>query len=95
MPGHSVTVHLSGVAYGRVVRKHPEQVLVNGTPVDEFSFDISGTSRSDMGYRPETVRFTSPGPNATVEFRSTTPTVFGPVIDKVSVKTCLLGLFCS
>lgn len=71
------------------------QVLVNGTSIRNFSFDTSGKSRSAMGYRPETASFTSPGPNATVEFRSTTPTAYGPVIDKVSIKKCLLGLFCS
>ncbi|MGH3793478.1 MAG: DUF642 domain-containing protein [Pseudonocardiaceae bacterium] len=71
------------------------QVLVDGTPIQNFSFGTSGKSRSTMGYRPETASFTSPGPNATVEFRSTTPTAYGPVIDKVSIKKCLLGLFCS
>lgn len=71
------------------------QVLVNGTPVQDFSFDITGKSPSDMGYLPQSVTFTSAGPSAEVEFRSTTATAYGPVIDKVAFKKCLLGLFCS
>ncbi|MGH4023545.1 MAG: hypothetical protein ACRDRV_03065 [Pseudonocardiaceae bacterium] len=44
----------------------------------------------------EQFSFTSSGPSATVEFRSTTtPGGWGPVIDKVTFKKCLLGLFCS
>lgn len=71
------------------------QVLVNGTPVQSFSFDGTGKSRANMGYLPQSVRFTSGGPSARVEFRSTTNTAYGPVIDKVTFKKCLLGLFCS
>lgn len=72
------------------------QVLVNGTPVKDFSFDTTGKSRSNMGYQLETVVFTSSGPAVKVEFRSTTtPGGYGPVIDKVTFKKCLLGLFCS
>jgi hypothetical protein len=71
------------------------EVLVDGTPVKGLSFDITGKSFSNMGYRLETFSFTSSGPDATVEFRGTTPTAYGPVIDKVSFKKCLLGLFCS
>ncbi|HEY2724657.1 MAG TPA: DUF642 domain-containing protein [Pseudonocardiaceae bacterium] len=71
------------------------QVLVNGSLVHDFSFDTTGKSTTSMGYRPETFSFTASGPHALVEFRSTTPTAYGPVIDKVSFKKCLLGLFCS
>lgn len=71
------------------------QILVNGTPVQNFSFDTSGKSRSNMGYLPQSVKFTSTGHSAKVEFRSTTTTVYGPVIDKVAFEKCLLGLFCS
>ncbi len=70
------------------------QVLVNGTPVQDMSFDITGRSSSDMGYRLETFSFNSSGSSAEVEFRDTTPTAYGPVIDKVTFKKCLLGLFC-
>lgn len=71
------------------------QVLVNGSPVRDISFDTTGKSTTSMGYRLETFSFTAAGPHALVEFRSTTPTAYGPVIDKVSFKRCLLGLFCS
>ncbi|MGH4026335.1 MAG: DUF642 domain-containing protein, partial [Pseudonocardiaceae bacterium] len=70
------------------------QVLVNGTPVQDFSFDVTGGAFREMRYRLETFSFTSSGPSAEVEFRNTTPTAFGPAIDKVTFKKCLLGLFC-
>lgn len=70
------------------------QVLLNGTPVRDFSFDTAGRSVSAMGYRAEKVTFGAVGPTATVEFRSTTPTAYGPVIDKVRFTRCLLGVLC-
>jgi hypothetical protein len=49
-----------------------------------------------MGYTQKTFTFTPSGAQTTVEFRSTTsPGGYGPVIDKVSIKQCLLGLLCS
>jgi choice-of-anchor C domain-containing protein len=71
------------------------QVLVDGAPAQSFSFDITGKSPSNMGYLPQSVTFTSAGPSAKVEFRSTTADAYGPVIDKVAFKKCLLGLLCS
>lgn len=71
------------------------QVLLNGTPVKDFSFDITGRSPADMGYRLETLSFTSKAAEAEIEFVSTTNTAYGPVVDKVRFHKCLLGLICS
>ena len=88
-----VTYCLAGNPYAIPAVK-TGQVLVNGTPVQDFSFDVTGGSFRDMRYRLETFSFTSSGPTAEVEFRGTTPTAYGPAIDKVTFKKCLLGLFC-
>lgn len=61
------------------------RALVNGQPVMDFSSDITGTSRSNMGYREMRFSFTSSGTQTTVEFASTSGTARGPVIDDVSV----------
>lgn len=70
-------------------------VQVNGTPVQRFSFDGTGKSRRDMGYQPQRVSFTATGASTDLEFRSTTPTPYGPVIDKVAIQKCFLRLFCA
>ncbi|GAA3255540.1 hypothetical protein GCM10020216_092080 [Nonomuraea helvata] len=64
------------------------QVLVNGAVVQSFSFDISGATKANMGYQTRKVRFTATGLSATLEFRSTTSSAYGPVIDDVDVDRC-------
>lgn len=91
---YTVTYCLAGNPDGGPAVKTGE-VLVNDTRVQEFSFDGTGRTRSAMGYQLETFSFNSTGPNAKVEFRSTTNGFYGPVIDKVTFKECFLGLFCS
>jgi choice-of-anchor C domain-containing protein len=68
------------------------QVLVNGQVVKEFSFDITGKTPSNMGYVSQEFTFLASGSSTTLEFASTTPGAFGPVIDKVEVESCLLIL---
>ncbi len=58
---------------------------VNGQPVMDFTSDITGMSRSNMGYRKMRFSFTSSGTQTTIEFASTSGTAWGPVIDDVSV----------
>jgi choice-of-anchor C domain-containing protein len=71
------------------------QVLVNGAVAQNFSLDATGKSRTNMGYVEKQLSFTPNGPSTTVEFRSTTsPHGYGPVLDKVTLKKCLLGLIC-
>jgi choice-of-anchor C domain-containing protein len=67
------------------------KVLVNGHVAQNFSFDTTGTSRTNMGYVTKAFTFLSAGTSAKLEFVSTTtPGGYGPVIDKVSVASCLL-----
>jgi choice-of-anchor C domain-containing protein len=67
------------------------KVLVNGHVAQNFSFDTTGTSRANMGYVTKAFTFLSAGTSAKLEFVSTTtPGGYGPVIDKVSVDSCLL-----
>ncbi len=61
------------------------RALVNGQPVMDFSADITGRSRSNMGYRKMRFSFTSSDTQTTIEFASTNGTARGPVIDDVSV----------
>ncbi|MFI1737592.1 sigma-70 family RNA polymerase sigma factor [Streptomyces sioyaensis] len=53
----------------------------------DFSFDITGHSASDMGWRPETVRFTATSDRTTLRLTSTTDpsSRCGPEIDSLKV----------
>jgi choice-of-anchor C domain-containing protein len=67
------------------------KVLVNGRLAQNFSFDTTGTSRTNMGYVTKGFTFLSSGGSTTLEFVSTTtPGGYGPVIDNVRVDSCLL-----
>ncbi|MEV4754836.1 DUF642 domain-containing protein [Micromonospora sp. NPDC049559] len=66
-------------------------VTANGATVDSFSFDTAGHSPSDMGYVHRTFYFTNLlSASTTLQFGSTTASVWGPVIDGVRVDSCLL-----
>jgi len=66
------------------------QVLANGNVIQNFSFDITGKNFLDMGYVRKHTYFFANSPSATLEFRSTTGSGYGPVIDAVHVESCLL-----
>ena len=66
------------------------QVLANGHVIQSFSFDVTGKSFTNMGYVGEQTHFIATSLSSTLEFRSTTGSGFGPVIDKVTVESCLL-----
>jgi choice-of-anchor C domain-containing protein len=66
------------------------EVLVNGQIVKKFSFNVTGKSPADMGYVTEEFTFLATGTSTTLEFASTNPGEGGPVIDNVSVESCLL-----
>jgi choice-of-anchor C domain-containing protein len=70
------------------------QVLANGNVLQNFSFDITGKTRADMGYVTKETYFVATGLSTTLTFRSTTGSGYGPVIDKVTVKSCLLIICC-
>ncbi|MBB4904979.1 hypothetical protein [Actinophytocola algeriensis] len=66
------------------------QVLANGNVIQNFAFDITGKTFTDMGYVKKHTHFLATSTSATLEFRSTTGSGFGPVIDAVHVESCLL-----
>jgi choice-of-anchor C domain-containing protein len=66
------------------------QLLANGKVIQNFSFDITGKSFTDMGYVKQEATFVATGLSSTLTFRSTTVGAFGPVIDDVDVRSCLL-----
>jgi choice-of-anchor C domain-containing protein len=69
------------------------QVLVNGQPVQNFSFDITGKTLTNMGYVQKSFLFLTVGHSVTLGFSSTTtPSGFGPALDDVVVQSCLLIL---
>lgn len=85
--GHYVvSFHLAGNVTCQTPTVKTMEVQV-GRVKRRFSFDTTGHSPSDMGWRLETVRFTAPGDRTTLRFTSTTdPTsVCGPEIDGVKV----------
>lgn len=66
------------------------EVLVDGSSVQDFAFDTTGRTPTDMGYQPRLATFRATGPETTLGFLSTTPGSFGPVIDDVRVLPCVL-----
>lgn len=68
------------------------QALVNGHVAQNFSFDTTGKTEANMGYVHREFTFKATGSSTTLEFASTTPGGFGPVIDNVQVQPCLLIL---
>ena len=65
-------------------------VVANGGVIQNFSFDITGKSFTNMGYVGKETHFIATGLSSTLEFRSTNAGAFGPVIDEVEVVSCLL-----
>lgn len=67
------------------------RVLVNGVDAQDFSFNITGKTNTDMGYSAQTFEFTATLPQTTLTFDSTTvlagggASAYGPVLDGVSV----------
>lgn len=69
------------------------KVRVNGATAQEFTFDITGKSRANMGYVKKSFAVLATSGSMTLEFISTTtPGGWGPVIDDVVVEKCLLIL---
>jgi choice-of-anchor C domain-containing protein len=68
-------------------------VKVNGQLLDSFSFDRTGKTVSNMGWVYRSFYFTNTlAASAELQFASTTPSAWGPVIDDVRVESCLLVL---
>ena len=88
VPGtaYVVTFSLAGNPdYPQAPTLRTGNVLVDGTPRSSFAFNVTGKSRTNMGWVTKTVGFTATDTSTTLTFASTTLGVKGPAIDKVSV----------
>ncbi|MFI0821541.1 choice-of-anchor C family protein [Streptomyces sp. NPDC021098] len=64
------------------------KVLVDGQNFQDFSFDSTGKTMTNMGYVTREVSFRATGATTTLAFASTMSGAYGPVIDDVSVRAC-------
>ncbi|MGO4754919.1 choice-of-anchor C family protein [Streptomyces sp. 2MCAF27] len=64
------------------------RVLIDGQNFQDFSFNSTGTSRTNMGYVTREVTFVANNNTTTLGFASTVGGAYGPVIDDVRVETC-------
>ncbi|WPO76796.1 choice-of-anchor C family protein [Streptomyces sp. KN37] len=84
---YTVTYSLAANPGGQAVKTG--RVLVDGRNVQNFSFDSTGKTRANMGYRTRQVTFLALGFTTTLAFESTIAGAYGPVIDDVRVdRTC-------
>ncbi|WHX20704.1 choice-of-anchor C family protein [Streptomyces malaysiensis subsp. malaysiensis] len=89
VPGkkYSVTYSLAGnPGGGPAVRTG--KVLVDGQTFQDFSFDVTGKTWTNMGYVTREVTFVARGTSTTLAFASTNSSAYGPVIDDVRVSSC-------
>ncbi|MFF7654470.1 choice-of-anchor C family protein [Streptomyces sp. NPDC007983] len=89
VPGkrYTVTYSLAGnPAGGPAVRTG--KVLVDGQNFQDFTFDVTGKTTTNMGYVTHEVSFVATGATTTLAFASTVSGAYGPVIDDVSVRHC-------
>ncbi|PKW16197.1 choice-of-anchor C domain-containing protein [Saccharopolyspora spinosa] len=90
VPGttYMVTYSLAGNPEGSPNLK-TGKVLVSGQNFQDFSFDTTGKTTTNMGYVRRQVTFVATSTSTTLTFTSTTPnSAWGPVIDDVTVKAC-------
>ncbi|MFJ2414616.1 choice-of-anchor C family protein [Streptomyces brevispora] len=89
VPGtkYTVTYALAGNTAGPPAVK-TGQVLVNGQNFQDFTFDITGKTYTNMGYVYRQVNFVATEPTTTLAFASATNTAYGPVLDDVTVVAC-------
>jgi len=85
---YSVSYSLAGNPAGGPIVK-TGRVLLDGQDLQDFTFNISGKTFTDMGYSTEHFTFLATKPSATLTFASTTATAYGPVLDNVQIQaTC-------
>lgn len=87
-----VTYRLAGNS-GRPPAVKTGELRVDGAVVDDLTFDTTGRTPRAMGWEQRTVYFTTLlRTSATLTFSSTTESNGGPVVDDVTVRSCLLVL---
>lgn len=83
---YSVTYAIAGNPGGAPAVK-TGRVLVDGQVFQDFSFNVTGKSRTNMGYVGRQVSFVARSTSTTLTFVSTTPSsAYGPVLDDVVVR---------
>jgi hypothetical protein len=68
------------------------ELRANGRAIQQLSFDTTGRYRDSMGFTRHTTHVLAKSTSLRLEFASTTPGGFGPVIDEVRVDSCVLVL---
>jgi choice-of-anchor C domain-containing protein len=69
------------------------KVTVNGQQVDTFTFSVAGKNIHNMGWVYRSFYFTNLlSTSSVLQFSSTSPSIWGPVLDDVKVESCLLIL---
>lgn len=85
---YTVTYSLAGNP-GDSTKLKTGKVLIEGQNFQDFSFDTTGKTTTNMGYVRRQVTFVATSTSTTLTFASTTPnSAWGPVIDDVTVKSC-------
>lgn len=89
LPGatYTVTYALAGNPQSTPVLKSGS-VLIDGQNFQDFSFDTTGKTRTNMGYVNRQFTFQAANPSTAISFASTTPSAYGPVIDDVRIERC-------
>ncbi|MER7707664.1 choice-of-anchor C family protein [Kitasatospora sp. NPDC097605] len=89
VPGttYSVTYALAGNPGGGPALK-TGRALIDGQNFQDFSFDVTGRTRTAMGYVGRQFTFVAQGSSTTLGFTSTVAGAYGPVIDNVQVTEC-------
>ncbi|WP_190823699.1 choice-of-anchor C family protein [Saccharopolyspora pogona] len=86
--GYTVTYSLAGNP-GESTKLKTGKVLIDGQNFQDFSFDTTGKTTTNMGYVRRQVTFVATSTSTTLTFASTTPnSAWGPVIDDVTVNPC-------
>lgn len=71
------------------------EVLIDGVDAQDFSFDITGKTYTDMGYVSQQFTFQATRPSTTLAFMSTTPGAWGPVLDNIQLHATCCKQSCS
>ncbi|WP_225840347.1 choice-of-anchor C family protein [Streptomyces sp. NK08204] len=84
---YTVTYSLAGNPDGGPAVKRGN-VRIDGQDFQDFTFDVSGKTRTNMGYVTRQFTFVANRTSTKLTFASTISGAHGPVIDDVKVKCC-------
>lgn len=83
---YQVLFDLAGNPAGNPVEKLL-RVTATGGAIQDYSFDTTGKSFTDMGWQTVAYNFTATSPSTTLLFTSLINTPYGPALDNVRVST--------